>query len=147
MFESSFLGGKFDLLQEIRECGVEAMEGALGSGRSRGRQRTGGPKRPRVDARVEHRDLGAGLRDAIAMAARHAFDETVQPESAEVVGHGSGRIGLGVSPLELRDVIAELPMAEPGGGEREETECVHEGVGAGVAEPEAGGALVRDLDG
>ena len=38
-------------------------------------------------------------------------------------------------------------MPEAGGGEREETEGVHQGVDATVAEPEAGGALVVDEDG
>jgi hypothetical protein len=32
-------------------------------------------------------------------------------------------------------VIAELPMPEAGGGQRKETECVHERVDAGVTEP------------
>ena len=78
---------------------------------------------------------------------RFPFDEAVQPEPPEVVGHRARRIGRGVATLELRDVIAELPMAEAGGGERKETERVHERVDAAVAEAEAGGALVVDDDG
>ncbi len=82
--------------------------------------------------------------DAIAVTARHPFDEAVEPEAAEVVGHRAGRVGVGVATLELRDVIAELPMAKAGGREREETERVHERVDAAVAEAEAGGALIVD---
>jgi hypothetical protein len=33
VFESSFSGRKFDLLQEMGERGVEPIEGALGAGR------------------------------------------------------------------------------------------------------------------
>ena len=44
-------------------------------------------------------------------------------------------------------MIAQLPMPEAGGGEREETEGVHERVHARVAEAEAGRALIVDEDG
>ena len=44
-------------------------------------------------------------------------------------------------------MIAQLPMPEAGGGEREETEGVHERVHARVAEAEAGRALIVDKDG
>ena len=81
------------------------------------------------------------------MAARDAFDEAVQPEPPEVVGHGAGRIRVGIATLQLGDVIAQLPMPKAGGGEGEETERVHERVDAAVAEAEAGGALVVDEDG
>ena len=49
--------------------------------------------------------------------------------------------------MELRDVIAELAMPEAGGGERKETERVHERVDATVAEAEASPALVVHEDG
>ena len=81
------------------------------------------------------------------MAVRHPFDEAMQPQATEVVGHRSGRVGRRVAALELRDVIAELPMAKAGGREGEETERVHERVDAAVAEAQAGGALIVDEDG
>ena len=80
------------------------------------------------------------------MAARHPFNEAMQPQAAEVVGHRSRRVGV-LSRLELRDVRAELPMAEAGGGQREETERVHECVDAAVAEPETCGPLIVDANG
>jgi hypothetical protein len=60
--------------------------------------------------------------DAVAVAVRYPFDEAVQPEPAAIAGHGSRRIGCRISTLELRDVIAELPMAKAGGRQRKETE-------------------------
>ena len=119
----------------------------MGAGRTQRRQRGGRPERPGEEPRVEHGDLCAGVGDAIAMAVGHAGDEAVEPEAAEIVGHGARPIGGRIAPLELRHVIADIPMAESGGGEREETEGVHQGVDARVAEPEAGGALVVDEDG
>ena len=77
------------------------------------------------------------------MAVRDPFDEAVQPETPEVVGHRARRIGRRIAALELRDVIAELPMPEAGGGQREETERVHERVDVAVTEAEAGGPLIR----
>ena len=65
------------------------------------------------------------------MAVRHPFDEAMQPQASEVVGHRARGVGVGVSTLELCDVFAELPMAKAGRGEGEETERVHEGVHAG----------------
>ena len=44
-------------------------------------------------------------------------------------------------------MIAELAVADAGGRKHEETERVHEGVHAPVAEAQAGGALVLDDDG
>jgi len=48
------------------------------------------------------------------MAARRPFDEAMQPQASEVVGHHARRVGVGGSTLELRDVIAKLPMPEAG---------------------------------
>lgn len=126
---------------------VEAIEGALAARRADGPQRAGRTQGPGVDAGVEHRDVGAGRRDAIPMCARYAFDEAMQPEPAEVVGHRARRIGVGIPSAEVRDVIAQLPMAEAGGREGEETEGVHERVDAAVAEAEARGSLLVDDDG
>ena len=71
----------------------------------------------------------------------------MEPEAPQVVGHGACAIRGRIAALELRDVITQLPMAKAGGGEGEETQCVHERVDAGVAEAEAGGALIVDEDG
>ena len=119
----------------------------LGARGARRLQRAGGSERPSIQACIEHGDLGAGRCDAVPMAARHPFDEAMQPQASEVVGHRSRRVGVGVSTLELCDVIAKLPMPEAGGGQREETERVHERVDAAVAEAQPGGALVLDDDG
>ena len=88
--------------------------------------------------------VGQWVARVLPMSARHAFDQTVQAEASEVVGHRSRRVGVQRATLELRDVIAELPVAKAGWGEGEETARVHEGVDAAVAEAQPGGAL--DLD-
>ena len=65
-----------NLLQELREGGIEAIERALGPGGTVVLQRGDGSERPRIETRVEHGDLGAGRRDAVPMCARHPFDES-----------------------------------------------------------------------
>ena len=129
------------------ERGVETIEGTLGTDRRDGLQRTRGAERPGVETRVKHGDLRAGLGDAIAMAVRYPFDKAVQPESPEVVRHRACRIGRRTAALELRDVIAKLPVMKAGRGESKETERVHEGMHARVAKPEPGGPLIVDDDG
>ena len=129
------------------ERGVETIKRALGTDRGDGLQRAGGSKGPRIEPRVEHGDLGAGRRDAIPVTARHALDEAVEPEAPKVVGHGARAIRGRIAALELRDVIAQLPMPKAGGREGEETERVHERVDATVAETQAGGALILHEDG
>ena len=49
------------------------------------------------------------------MAARHALDEAVQRKTSKVVGHGPWRVRVRVSILELRNVIAKLPMSKARG--------------------------------
>jgi hypothetical protein len=71
----------------------------------------------------------------------------MQPQASEIVGHRSRRVGVQLSILKLRDVIAELPMSEAGGGQREETERVHERMDPTVAEAEARGPLLVDANG
>ena len=80
------------------------------------------------------------------MAAGHPVDEAMQPQASEVVGHRARRVG-DLASLKLRDVIAELPMAKAGGGQREQTEGVHECVDAAVAEPETRSPLMVDANG
>jgi hypothetical protein len=77
----------------------------------------------------------------------YAFDEAVQTKPAEIVRHRPCGIGVGISTLKLRHVIAEFLMPKTCGREAEETERVHEGVDAGVAEAEPGGALILYEDG
>src|SRR2546427_6337976 len=118
----------------MSERGVETVEGALTASRCDRPQRAGGAKGARVDARVEHRDLGTGRSDAIPVTMPEPFNEAVQPEPAEIIRHRARAIGERIPPLELRDVIAEFPMPKAGGGQREQTEGVHERVDAAVAE-------------
>ena len=84
---------------------------------------------------------------AVPMAAGHPFNEAMEPQATEVVRHRSRGVGVRLSGLELRDVIAELPMPEAGGGKREETERVHECVDPSVAEAEARRPLIVHEDG
>jgi len=51
------------------------------------------------------------------------------------------------SPLELRDMIAQLAMPKARGREGEETERVHERVDTRVPEAESRGPLIVDDDG
>ena len=147
MVESSFSGRKFDLLEKMGERGVETVDGALTASRGDRPQRAAGAKGARIDARKEHRDLGTGRGDAIAVTALEPFNEAVQPEPAEIIRHRARAIRERIPPLELCDVIAQFPMPKAGGSEGEETECVHERVDAAVAEAETGGPLRADEDG
>ena len=129
------------------ERGVETIEDASTASRCDRPQRASGTQSASVDARVEHREVSAGRRDAIPVAARDAFNETMQPESAEIVRHRARRIGVRIAPLQLRDVIAEVPMSKACGCEGEETEGVHERVDATVPKAEPGGPLIVDENG
>ena len=146
MFESSFSGSKFNLVQKSGECGVEAMEGALRTSRSLRRERGRRAEGPRIEPCVEHRHLRAGRGDAIPVASRYALDEAVQTKTPKVVGHRASRIGIRIATLQLCDVIAKLPMPEADGRKREETEGVHERVHAAVAETKASGPLIVKED-
>ena len=131
----------------MSERGVEPIEGALRAGRGDWLQGAGGSEGAGIEPRVEHRDGCAGRRDAIPVTARHAVDQAMEPEAPQVVGHSARPIRGRIAALELRDVIAELPMSKAGGREGEETERVHERVDATVAETQAGGALILHEDG
>jgi hypothetical protein len=85
VFESSFSGRKFDLLEEMSERGIETVESTLTASRCDRPQRAGGAKGARVNARVEHRDLGTGRGDAIPVTVLEPFNEAVQPEPAEII--------------------------------------------------------------
>ena len=63
---------------------------------------------------------------ARAVASRHALDEPRESEASQVVGHGAGPIRGRIAALQLRNVIAQLPMAKAGGREPEPTARVHE---------------------
>ena len=54
---------------------------------------------------------------------------------------------LGQARLELRDVVAELSVPKPGGGQRKETERMHERVDSAIPEPEARGPLLVEANG
>jgi hypothetical protein len=138
-----FSGRKFDLREEMGECGVETIEGALGARRCDRPQGACGAKGPGIDARVEHRDLGTGRGDAIPMTAGDPFNEAVQSEPAEIIRHRARPVGERISTLELRDVIAEFPMPKACGCQREETQGVHERVDAAVTEAEPGCRVAR----
>ena len=98
MFESSFSGGKFDLLQKIGERRIETVECALRSRRSQRREGAGRSERPGIEPRVEHGDLCAGVGDAISMAVGHAVDEAVEPEAAETSVMAPARYVAGSRP-------------------------------------------------
>jgi hypothetical protein len=71
----------------------------------------------------------------------------MQSQATEVVSHRARPVGVGVSILKLRDVIAKLPMSKAGGGEGKETERMHERVHAAVAEAQTGGPVVVNATG
>src|SRR6059036_1598767 len=85
-----------------------------------------------------------GRCDAIAVAARHAFNEAVETKSPEVVRHRARRVGQWVPAQQLGDVIAQLAMPKAGGRQRGQTERVHERVDAAVAEAKTRGPLIVD---
>ena len=136
-----------DLLEELGEGGIEAVECAVAAERTRGLERRGRSKRAGIEPRVEHRELSAERGDAVAMRLGHAFDEAVETQPAQIVRHRSSGVGREIAPLELRDLLAERRMPKAGRREREETERVHQRVDAAIAEPETGGSLISDDDG
>jgi hypothetical protein len=73
-----------------------------------------------------------------------AFDQAVQPEPSQVVGHVATAVSIGGLPEQLRHVTADVAMADAGGAERKETACLHEGEHAAIADAERGGALGVD---
>jgi hypothetical protein len=76
----------------------------------------------------------------------HSLDQAVKPETAQVIRHLAGRVLVRGSPQQLRNVRADIPMAEAGGAEGKQTQGLHEGQHAPVAEAEARGALGIDDD-
>ncbi len=75
------------------------------------------------------------------------FDEAVEAEPSEVVGHLACGHGLGVDAEEGREVSAEVAVGEPVGQESEHDDGGEQGVDARVAEAERGDALTVEGDG
>ena len=73
----------------------------------------------------------------------YSFDETVQPETAEIVGHQARTRRGRIATLQWRDMIAELPMPEAVGARaKRQSACMS--VDPAVAKSEIGGALILD---
>ena len=72
-----------------------------------------------MDAREEERGAQPELRHLITMRPREAFDEAMQAEPPQVVGHPAGGDRLGRLPRERGDVLAQVAVSETA---RQETE-------------------------
>lgn len=80
------------------------------------------------------------------MGLRYPFDQTMEPQAAQVIRHLASRVLIGGASEELCDGSADIPMAEAGRTEGKQTQGLHEREDPAIAEAEAGGALGVDDD-
>ena len=93
-----------------------------------------------MEAGEEQRVREAGVGDLVAEGVRDAFDEPVQAQAAQVVGHLPGGHGLGGHAEEGRQDGAQVAVGEAAGQQPEDAQGGEQGVDAGVAEAQPGDA-------
>src|ERR1700758_1108016 len=93
--------GYFLSVDPLVERGIEAVEaaaqGGVGANLLRHDDGQAGAKDAIIAARAERRRPPATVRDAVTMAAGNAFDQTVQPQTPQVVAHLALGYALGSS--------------------------------------------------
>src|SRR5215212_3104926 len=105
-----------------------------------------GAKQPGVGTGEEQGDAQAAGCESVSVAAGYSFDDSVQAQSAEVVGHSASRIGCRVETQHLREQCAQLRISEPLKLETEDSQHGEESLNAWVAEAKRRGALAIDFD-
>ena len=109
------------------------MGGAIGAGADRS-DREGRSQGSGVEAGVEVSGDEAGLGELIAVSLGDAFDETVQAQAAQVIGHLRALVGRSVVTSKIDEMPAQVAMSEAGGSQGEETQGLHQGEDAWVVE-------------
>jgi hypothetical protein len=111
----------------------ESLLVAVGAG-ARRRHREGWTEGSGVEADVEVSRDEASLSEPIAVGFGDAFDETVQAQSSQVIGHLRASVGGSVRISKLDEMATQVAMSEAGGSEGEEAEGLHQGEGSGIIE-------------
>lgn len=137
------LGGQAGLPGEVIDgCGVGAAGGCQVAARARGRGEGGqaGAQELVVEPGQEQGAGDSGVGDLVAEGAGNALDEAVHAQAAQVVGHLPRGDGLGGRAEELGHDRPQVAVGEAAGKKPEHAKRREERAGAGVAEPQAGGA-------
>jgi len=133
------------------EGGVELNEGfAEGLGQVGGRVDEDGPVRleqAQVDPTENERELQAGRRDDVAERMRHALDEAVQPKTAEIVRHRTGRVAGQIPAEEMRHLRTKLAVAEAQREMTERAQRLQQRQHPRVTQPKASDALAARAEG
>jgi len=97
--------------------------------------RSVGPKDPQIELAVEERDSLPVRGEAVPVRVRLALDQAAQAEAAQIVRH----LRRGIRAAEQRGhARAEVAMAKSGRQMDETREGLHDGLDAGIAEPQGG---------
>ena len=80
-----------------------------------------------VDLGAEEGDAQPEAGEGVAVRPGHAFDEAVQAEASEIVGHRAARVGGEAAAEQGRDVRAEVTVAEADREMREAAQGLEEG--------------------
>jgi len=95
-----------------------------------------------VDLGEEQRDPDPTIRDLVTMAVGDPFDETVQAEPAQVIGHASGRVGIDGDGERLGHPFAHGGVAETFGQPQKQAQDLQQGQYPAIIEAQASGPLV-----
>jgi hypothetical protein len=133
-------GGEASLPGEVIDGGgigaAGCCEASVLAGR-RGKDGQAGAQELVVQAGEEQRLGDAGVGDLVAEGARDPLDEAVHPQAAQVVGHLPRGYGLGGHAEELGHDGPQVAVGDAAGKEPEDAQGGEQGMGAGVAEPQA----------
>ena len=111
----------------------ERLLATVGGG-AEGSHREGRTQSTCVEADVEVSSDEAGLSELIAVGLGDAFDETVQAQPSQVIGHLRALVGRRVRTSKIEEVASQVAMSETGGSQGEETEGLHQSEDSGVIE-------------
>ena len=109
-------------LPEAINLAVERLDGTLEAAAAGWigieHRRQGGPQDAGIGALVAQRGADAGSGNAVASRAGDAFDETVQPQPPQVVGHAARRPGLRRDAEQRRHLGGSWRLSNPLGNSR-----------------------------
>ena len=97
-------------------------------------ERGSGAKKSSVGSREEDGRTRSERSQVVSAGLRHAFDQTMQPEPAEVVGHHARGHLLGRTAEERCDVLAQVTVGEASGQETKREDCREKRDDTGLSE-------------